>query len=339
MRGQVLVTGGLGFIGSRVCHALLDEGVPVRGVDNLTGAYAPGRGAAAAAGLAARGAVVLLEDASPAHLDGAEAVIHLAGLPGVRTRRSAGALHEANVALAERLARAARARGARFVLASSSSVYGNARELPTPEHASLAPLNPYAASKLAPERAVLELGGDALAVRPFTVYGPGQRPEMAFARWIAAAESGEPVPWLAAPGTARDFTYVDDAAAGFLAALRHGRAGEAYNLSGWHSIELVDALELLDPGRVRELPSSTAEARVTWGCGRKAGAELGYSPYVELAEGLERQVAAASPRRPAAWRGRALPGPRRSDSGSRAAARGSGWPRPAGPPAAATSRG
>ena len=93
--------------------------------------------------------------------------------------------------LTDRLARAAAAREARFVLVSSSSVYGNARELPTPEHAPLAPLNRYAESKVAAEAAVVGHGGDAVIVRPFTVYGPGQRPEMAFARWIAAMASGE----------------------------------------------------------------------------------------------------------------------------------------------------
>ena len=186
----------------------------------------------------------------------------------------------ANVELTDRLARAAAARGARFVLVSSSSVYGNARELPTPEHAPLEPRGSYAGSKVAAEAAVLGHGGDAVIVRPFTVYGPGQRPEMAFARWIAAMTSGEPVPWHAAPGTARDFTYVDDAVAGIVAALRRGRSGEAYNVSGWRSTRLRDALGLLGSGRVHERPPSPAEALVTSGCSRKAAAELGYAPRV-----------------------------------------------------------
>jgi UDP-glucuronate 4-epimerase len=124
---------------------------------------------------------------------------------------------------------------------------------------------------------------------------------MAFARWIAALQAGEPVPWHAAPGTARDFTYVDDAAAGIVAALGNGRAGEAYNLSGWRPVDLRDALALLGPPAVRELPWSSAEARVTSGCGRKAAAELGYAPRVDLATGIARQLeAAASSRRLAA---------------------------------------
>jgi UDP-glucuronate 4-epimerase len=299
---RVLVTGGLGFIGSRLCHALVDDEFTVRCVDNLSGAYAEGTGAAVAPALAARGAEVVVADAGPAHLRSMDAAIHLAALPGVRTRRTPGALHAANVDLTDRLARAAARHGARLVFVSSSSVYGNARLLPTPEHAPVAPLNPYAASKVDAEAAVLAGGRDAVVVRPFTVYGPGQRPEMAFARWIAALEADEPVPWHAAPGTARDFTYVDDAVAGLIAALRHGRAGDAYNVCGWRSVELREALGFLGvgPASVRELASSTAEALVTSGCGRKAAAELGYTPRVDLATGLERQLAAASSRRLAA---------------------------------------
>ena len=296
MPGSVLVTGGLGFIGARLCDALLDEGCDVRCVDDLSGRYAPSTGPAAAPALAARGAEVAVEHADAAHVRGMDAVIHLAGLPGVRTKHPDGRLYDTNVALSERLATAARAQRARFVLLSSSSVYGNANVLPTPEDTPPGPLNPYAASKVAAEQAVLARGGDPVIVRPFTVYGPGQRPEMAFARWILAIEAGEPVPWHANPGTARDFTYVDDAVAGILAALRHGRSGEAYNLSGWRPVELREALALLEPPGVLELPASPAEAHVTHGCGRKASAELGYAPRVELRAGLERQLAAATPR-------------------------------------------
>lgn len=301
----MLVTGGLGFIGSRVSAALLDDGEDVRIVDDLSGTYAPGSGPAAARELAARGAEVIVGPAGPVHVRGVDAVIHLAGLPGVRTRRAPSALREANVVLTEGLVRAASAHGTRFVLVSSSSVYGNARVLPTPEHAPPAPLNPYALSKVGAEAAVRESGVDAVVVRPFTVYGPGQRPEMALARWIDLLSARQPLPWYAAPGTARDFTYVDDAVAGILAALRRGRAGEAYNLSGWRSVELRTALRTLEEAlgeraSLRSLPASGAEAHVTSGCRRKAAAQLGYEPRVDLATGIARQGAAAGSGRLAA---------------------------------------
>jgi nucleoside-diphosphate-sugar epimerase len=291
---SVLVTGGLGFIGSRLCGALRDTGTEVRCVDNLSGAYAPGVGPAAVMGLRARGADVLLEDAAPEHLDGMDAVIHLAGLPGVRAPRPAAELQAVNAELAGRMAAAAAEAGTRFVLVSSSSVYGDADELPTPEHAPPAPLNAYAESKVAAERAVSAQGSDVVIVRPFTVYGPGQRPEMAFARWIDAAGRGEPVPWHAPADAARDFTYIDDAVSGLITALRHGRSGRTYNVSGWRSIPLRSALDLLGSPPVEELPASTGEARVTAGCRQRASVELGYAPRVHLITGLRRQLAAAS---------------------------------------------
>lgn len=295
---HVLVTGGLGFIGSRLVPRLLDEGFAVRCVDDLSTPSAPGTGRAAAAGLAADGVEVVLDRARPVHVAGMDSVIHLAALPGVRSARAPSLLQAVNVDLAGRLARAAARHGARFVYTSSSSVYGNAAVLPTPEDEPPAPLNAYAQSKVAAEAAVLAARGDPVIVRPFTVYGPGQRPDMAFARWIRALAAGGALPWHAPPGTARDFTYVDDVVAGILAALRRGRTGRVYNLSGWRSVPLPEALALLagerEP-RLRELPSSTAEAYVTHGCGERAAAELGYAPGVELAEGLQRQLGAASP--------------------------------------------
>lgn len=318
---SVLVTGGLGFIGSRVCEALLDRGERVRCVDNLSAVYATGTGREAAALLSARGAEVRVSDAQPQQLCGVDAVIHLAALPGVRSAHPDSELCRTNVELTARLADAAAARGARFVFVSSSSVYGDARELPTPEDAEPAPLNPYARSKVAAEAAVAASGAEAVIVRPFTVYGPGQRPEMAFARWIEAVGRHEPVPFHAPPGAARDFTYVDDAVRGLMAALDHGLPGAAYNISGWRPVELRSALELLGSPPIRELPVSSADALFTWGAGTKAAAQLGYEPRVELVAGLTRQVRAATrrrprPRPPARARGPALPGPSRSGSGS-----------------------
>jgi UDP-glucuronate 4-epimerase len=353
--GTVCVTGGLGFVGSRVCHALLDRGRPVRCVDSLVGGYGAGTGPAAAAGLAERGAEIVRAHVGAASddlvLDGAEAVIHLAALPGVRTPRTFPELWRENARATERLARAAAARGARFLLASTSSVYGDAARLPTPEDAPPAPLGPYALSKLAAERACLavarEWGAHAVVVRLFTVYGPGQRPDMAFARWIRALAAGRPLPWHARTGAARDFTYVDDAAAGLLAALDRGRSGHAYNVSGQAPVSLREALELIERavGRtaaLQRLPASGGEARITSGCGRKAAAELGYAPSIALAAGVERQVAAiraASPGRRLGARARARAAPPRSGWESLAAARGWELPRPVVRPGAAPGRG
>jgi UDP-glucuronate 4-epimerase len=349
--GTVCVTGGLGFVGTRLCHALLDRGRPVRCVDSLVGSYAPGTGPAAASALAARGAEIVHVHAGVESdefaLAGAEAVIHLAALPGVRTPRPFATLWRENTRATERLARAAAERGARFVLASTSSVYGDAVHLPTPEDAPPSPLGPYARSKLAAERACLtgarEQGADAVIVRLFTVYGPGQRPDMAFARWIRALATGQPVPWHARAGTVRDFTYVDDAVAGLLAALDRGRSGQVYNVSGQAPVPLREALAVIEraverTATLERLPAWSGEARVTAGCSRKSAAELGYAPRTTLAAGVERQVA-ASPRPRLGARARARASLSRSGWESRAAARVLEWPRPAVRPGAAPDPG
>ncbi len=348
----VLVTGGLGFIGSRLCEELLRRGRRVLCVDDLRGVYAPSTGPAAVEPLRALGAEVVLTDAANVPFCGIGAVIHLAGLPGVRSRRPADEVRESNAVLSRHLVEAAAAAGARFVLGSTSSVYGDAARLPTPEHSPPAPLNAYACSKLAAELAVREAalrrGADASIVRMFTVYGPGQRPDMAFARWIRALLAEIPLPWCAPAGAARDFTYVDDAVSGLIAALDRGRPAEAYNVSGGRGVPVDEALTLLEEELrvsrtgLESRVSPATEARVTAGCGRKATVELGYTPRVGLAEGLRLQVEAtlaASPaRRPFEPR-RAPLGRHPSGRGSRAGARGSGLPLPAGPPAAATSPG
>lgn len=188
------------------------------------------------------------------------------------------------------------------MLASTSSVYGNAPLTPTAEHTRPCPLNPYAVSKLAAERACLTAatrdGADAVIARLFTVFGERQRPDMAFARWIGAMLSGRPIPWCARPETARDFTYVADAVAGLLATLEHGRTGEIYNIAGSGSTPLSAALGVLEsvldrPARVDRTHPFSGEATITSACGRKAARELGYRPRRSLAEGLERQVAHA----------------------------------------------
>jgi UDP-glucuronate 4-epimerase len=349
--GIVCVTGGMGFVGSRLCHALLDLGLPVRCVDSLVGSYARGNGAAAERALAARGAEIVRAHVGAVCddllLDGAEAVIHLAALAGVRTPRSFSDLWRENARASERLAAAAAARGARFVLASTSSVYGDAAKLPTPEDAPPSPLGPYALSKLAAERACRAAAADSVVVRLFTVYGPGQRPEMAFARWIRALSRGRPVPWYAPGGAVRDFTYVDDAVAGLVAALDRGRSGQAYNVSGQAPVPLGQALALIERavGRrasLERLPMWRGEARITSGCGRKSAAELGYAPRTSLAAGIGRQVAAARAASPETRPGaRARPPAALSRSGweSRAAARGWEWPRPVARPDAATDPG
>jgi nucleoside-diphosphate-sugar epimerase len=297
---RILVTGGLGFIGGHLCRELAAAGASVVCVD----CGRAGRHAAAAAELALLPAVEVRDgdvtsDPIEPLLEGVSAVVHLAALPGPRAAHTADEITRQNVLATTRVLETL-PRGARFVLASTSSVYGDAARLPTPESWAPAPLNRYAASKRSAEEAVLAAAGagvDALACRLFTVFGPRQRPDMAFARWISAILSGAPVPWCAHPGSRRDFTYVEDAVMGLTAALRHGRAGEIYNVAGGGSVSVRAALAEIEMllGRRARLVARPAqrEAVVTEACGVKAREELGYVPRTTLREGLRRQLDAA----------------------------------------------
>lgn len=301
---RVCVTGGLGFIGSHLCHALIGRGYDVVCIDALKGSYARGAGYGATEGLRDLDvelvhADLAIEPIEPL-LDGASAVVHLAGLPGVRSDHSFGELWTQNALTTARVAAALR-RGQRLLLASSSSVYGDAPQTPTPEACPPSPLNPYAVSKLAAEGECLAAIGtrwiDAVVVRLFTVFGPRQRPDMAFAGWIDSMLGNRPVAWSAHPNARREFTYVDDTVRGLIAAMERGRAGETYNIAGTGSTPVLDALReletLLDRRARLSRRNGFSEATTTAACGEKAGAQLGYTPAVSLSEGLKLQVGAA----------------------------------------------
>jgi UDP-glucuronate 4-epimerase len=303
----VCVTGGLGFIGTHLTRALLARGHRVRCVDNLRGRYSPASGRDAADSLAAMGVEVVRADVRRAPLEallgGADAVVHLAALPGVRSRHTLGELWEQNVEATERLVRGAARRGIRLVLASSSSVYGDAARLPTPERTPPSPLSLYAVSKLAAENvcrtAGRDLGADAVIVRLFTVFGPGQRPDMALARWIERIRRRLPLPWHVHRGGRRELTYVDDAVRGLLAALERGEPGQQYNIAGCGSIPLDEVVRQLESvtGRTAALSPrvpGAGEAVATEACRVKAALELGYRPRTSFEEGIRRQVEAAA---------------------------------------------
>jgi UDP-glucuronate 4-epimerase len=308
---RVCVTGGLGFLGSRLCAVLAKDGYEVVSIDRLSAAHAPGTGGEAAEALAINGVEVIVEDLNHAELDrmldGADAIVHLAALPGVRTRHRYSDLWRNNVLLTERLVAHASRHEQRIVFASSSSVYGNAALQPTPEHAPRAPLSPYAASKLAAENACLHAaerhGADVVIARLFTAFGPGQRPDMAIARWIDATRRGEPIAWHVHTAGARELTHVDDVARGLRAALERGRASEAYNIAGCGPRRLDEVLALIERelGRSARLQRSDPPASDpirTAACQLKSALELRYRPAISLTQGIRSQIRASAARAP-----------------------------------------
>ena len=306
---RVVVTGGLGFIGGHLCVELAERGCDVLCVDRVR---APRQAPGAPDPLALPGVGFVQADVSSTPLgpllDGADAVVHLAGLPGVRASHPLAELWRHNADSTARVAHALPA-GCRLVLASTSSVYGDAARRPTPEACPASPLNPYAVTKLEGERAALHAaarGADVVVCRLFTVFGPGQRPDMAFSGWIRSILTDRPVPWCARPDARREFTYVGDAVRGLLAALERGRSGEVYNVAGAGSSCVRSALAEIEAllGRSARLAETAAmsEAVVTSACGAKAQSELDYVPRVGLRQGIERQLEAivSAPARPVA---------------------------------------
>lgn len=310
---HALVTGCAGFIGSTLCEALVARGWQVSGVDAFTETYDQELKWRNLAALCAdpdhRFALTVgeLEALEPGWLDKLSArgpithVFHLAGQPGVRqswgtdfplyTRR--------NIDATQRLLEACvRLPGLRaFVFASTSSVYGD-RTGPQMESAPCEPIAPYGVTKLAMERLCQAYwrtrGVPAIGVRYFTVYGPRQRPDMAFHRWIRAALDGAPVQVFGDGQQTRDFTFVTDAVRATIAAAEQGRPGSVYNVAGGAPTSVTAVLGMLreihgHPLRIACGDQVPGDVRHTHGDAMRAWLELGAMPAVSLREGLQKQ--------------------------------------------------
>lgn len=301
---HALVTGGAGFIGSHLVDALVARGDRVRVLDDL----ATGRRENLNPDAEFVEGSVADEDAVTRAVAGVEVVFHLGALGAVaRSVADPRASNRANVDGTLNVLTLGRDAGVRrLVFASSSSVYGGATEVPTPESAPLRPRSPYANTKLAGEwyvRLFAELYPiETVALRYFNVFGPRQRPDSTYAAVIplfaAALMDGER-PTVHGDGTqSRDFTYVSDVVAANLAAAAAPAArasGHAFNVAPGEGATLLDLLDALgrtlgvvpDPVFVAPRPGD-----VKLSCADAAAAldVLGWSPTVAVADGLERYV-------------------------------------------------
>jgi UDP-glucuronate 4-epimerase len=305
---RCIVTGSAGFIGRHLCTAVLDGGHEVVGVDAFTNYYDPSLKRANAEWLARRDRYRGIElDLVTGNLDelfdGADAVIHLAGQPGVRLSWADGfdVYVERNITASQRVLEAARRTAVpRVVLASSSSVYGNAPAYPTTEESLTRPFSPYGVTKRAMEDLagayVANWGVPVVLLRYFTVYGPAQRPDMGMHRFIAHIAAGEPVPVYGDGEQIRDFTYVSDVARATLAASTADlEAGTLLNVAGGSSTTVNTVLRLVSECVGREvvpcrMPEQPGDVRITGGTIDRARRLLHWEPDVPLAEGIKRQV-------------------------------------------------
>ena len=307
---RYLVTGAAGFIGSHLSEALAAAGHDVAGLDSFTDYYDPARKRANAEGLDVVDADLVTADLD-AVLDGMDGVYHLAGQPGVRASFGPDFEHyvRRNVLASGRLFEAAARRGVRVVYASSSSIYGDAESYPTREDAAPRPISPYGVSKLCVEHLAYAhartTGLEATGVRYFTVYGPRQRPDMAFTPLLEALAAGEPFRLYGDGSVSRSFTFVADAVAGGIAAMERGRVGELYNIGGGEEATMRDAIALAEEiaGRRLEVERhapAAGDVQRTRADVSKAEGELGWRPTTTLADGLRAQWEWVAARVPAA---------------------------------------
>jgi UDP-glucuronate 4-epimerase len=309
--GHYLLTGAAGFIASRVAELLLDDGHTLVGVDNLNDAYDVRLKEYRLGRLKSRPGFIFhkldISDRGAFNRLSAilsqpfEAVINLAARAGVRQAVINPWVYvDTNMTGTLNLLDFCQREGIRkFILASTSSVYGSDAPLPTPEDApSDRPLQPYAASKKGAEalcHAYHHLYGiDVTIFRYFTVYGPAGRPDMSVFRFIQWMSEARPLKLTGDGNQMRGFTYVDDIARGTILGLKPV-GFEIINLGGHECVKMIELIHLMEEiigrqAQIERLPVNPADMFANWANVEKAGRLLGWEPLVSLREGVERSV-------------------------------------------------
>ena len=307
-KNWVLVTGAAGFIGSRLSEILLED-YNVIGIDNFHDYYELTFKKANLKRIHGRNTFKFLEKdiTSLGKLDDLptlKGIFHLAAQPGVRESwKDEFRSYAINNVLGtqQMLDFAVRTETERFIYSSSSSVYGDSLNSPTKEIDKTSPISPYGVSKLTGELLAnayaKTYGIKVRSLRYFTVYGPGQRPDMAIHRIINASLNGS-VFELYGDGTqSRDFTYVDDVADANIQAFEtpQGENSEVFNVGGGKGISLFDLISAIEQKtgsklKINVQPKSQGDVQVTMADISAIELSLGWKPQIKFIDGLEKQV-------------------------------------------------
>jgi len=301
---RIVVTGAAGFIGSHLGEQLLADGHEVVGIDSFTDYYPRAIKERNLAGLLAHPSFQFCEldlRTSPLDgaLDGADAIVNQAAMAGLmRSWSDLESYVGCNILGLQRLITAARSAGiSRFVQASTSSVYG--RDAVGDESQPTRPVSPYGVTKLAAEHLLAAQAAvhdfPVVVLRYFSVYGPRQRPDMAYHLFTRAMLRGEPITVYGDGHQSRANTFISDAVRGTIDALMRAAPGETYNLGGGDEITLLRAIELIARAAgteaiVRHEPARPGDQRRTAASTEKARKAFGYAPTVSAADGLAAQV-------------------------------------------------
>ncbi|MBX2861045.1 MAG: GDP-mannose 4,6-dehydratase [Vampirovibrio sp.] len=311
-----LVTGGAGFIGSHVVRALLDQGAQVVVVDDFNDFYDPHIKEQNVVPFSEYPGFTLyridIRDMEALRsvftLHGPElktgGIIHLAARAGVRPSLKNPRLYlETNVTGTLNLAELAREFGiTKFVFASSSSVYGDSPDaVPFKESQDISkPISPYASTKAMAESLLYTYshlyGLQVVCLRFFTVYGPGQRPDLAIHKFTRLIHEGKPIPVFGDGSTRRDYTYIDDILQGVMAAIGYEeKAFEVFNLGESQTVTLARLIELIETvvGKkavIDRQPLQPGDVPITYADISKTKAMLGYQPTTQIDAGIPKFV-------------------------------------------------
>jgi len=302
---RVLVTGVSGFIGSSLSEKLLDEGFQVIGVDSFFDYY-PRKIKEKNLFNSLNHSDFEFVEADILEIDwnnilsNVEGVFHQAALAGVRASwgQKFDQYVQNNILGTQRLLEACKDKSLKkIVYASSSSVYGDTDELPIKETSQTNPVSPYGVTKLSAEHLASlyykGYGVPTVSLRYFTVYGPRQRPDMAFHKFITAIMNGDQIEIYGNGEQTRDFTYIDDAVQANIQAFKDGKAGEVYNIGGGSRIKLIDTIRIIEKivGEKANLvytEPQRGDARHTFSDVSKAETDFEYSPMTDVKSGLEK---------------------------------------------------